>query len=235
MDAPERASYYRAWLGAFRRDSKIVKKLTEARSEYELVGFAPGCLMRNAENELGYVSFTNPTCFFMHSKLAGGAFIAPGGVERRFYQPEDGSLKGAMRSNPKASLSWVTDLGMLSGRSWREYLKDSVDELKSSKLTPERLAFESKNRHADQFKLAGAVVNLVYTRARGESQDLSVGKGLGRRAILYVHPFSGPGYSFDAPHLEALIVMRPGLRFNKSVLSEVQNVGLATDLEGVSG
>lgn len=235
MDAAPREEYYKAWLASFSKTSRMGKKLRAANSEYEIVGFVPGVLTRDLQNKLALIAFKEPTCFFMHRKLAGGAFVTPGGTKFSSHPISKPFESGLMRSNPRPALSWVSDVEILSDRGWREYLRDSVSDLRSSKLTPERLASESKDRNAASFKPFGGLVNLVYTRAKGEPSDLSLGEGMLRRAILYIHAFAGPGYAFESAPLESIIMMRPGLRFNKSVLSEVGNTSLETGLEGVSG
>lgn len=235
MAAFTRAQYYKAWLDSFAKDSLIAEKIKAKRSEYQLVGFIPGIASRNMDNKLCYLSFKKPTCFYMHRLLAGGAYVSPGGVEFTEHVLTRGEKQQLRDSRPIAALTWVWDMEILSERGWREYFKDSVAEFRRSKLSPERLAGESKERLDAYFKPLGGFVNVIYTRAEGDEIDLSLGEGVARRPVLFFHAHAGPGYAFTCKPLESLILMRPGLRFNKSVLSEVENPELETGLVGVSG
>ena len=137
----------------------------------------------------------------------------------------------------KEYLSWVTVMiqqaqvnpnkARKTRAKWVDHILDGIKSYRKKRSSPDAKYLTEILEDDDTWELIGFAVNLQYVRADHPSDDML--------KYIFVHPWGTPPLIYKHKKLPVMITVGPGLRWNESILREIDDNGYNDNVEGATG
>ena len=110
--------------------------------------------------------------------------------------------------------------------NWVNLILDGIKSYRKDRSSPDA-KYLTEMLDSDTWELIGFAVNLQYVRADHPNDDML--------KYIFVHPYGTPPLIYKHKKLPIIITVGPGLRWNESILRELDDNRYNDDVEGVTG
>lgn len=131
--------------------------------------------------------------------------------------------------NIKDHLAWAKTMLSASKETRKKWVKTIIDGIKSyrgKKSSEDSVWLSDMIQNKDEWELIGFAINQQYIRATGDAELLDA---------IWVHPWGTPNLLYKHKKLPVIITVGAGIRWNDSILGEIEKNEYDDSVAGFTG